>query len=97
MISIEYGYKALVIAPSHLRILDDLSRHLTGSLDDIRSSPGALPAGANERLEKLAEALTLNMIELDRIGARVAAAHLDQALNALARQFALPRVASVPE
>jgi hypothetical protein len=39
------------------------------------------------RIQKLVDALTSCLAELDEMGAQVAAAHLDSALHALERQF----------
>jgi len=51
----------------------------------------------HDRIRKLVETLTDCLVELDRIEAHIAGAHLDSALHALRRQFGFAEEISVTE
>lgn len=50
-----------------------------------------------DRVQNLVETLHNCLVELDQVGAQIAAAHVDSALHALQRQFGLRRNNSNPD
>ncbi|WP_236554710.1 hypothetical protein [Novosphingobium sp. 9U] len=51
----------------------------------------------SDRAKNLADDLAACLVALDELGANIAAAHLDAALNALRRQFNLPEEISTTD